>query len=499
MAPLRVAFLTGLLVTLLLVPGQPGRLTGTDAIGVFEITRSLREEGSLQVSSHLHAYVGRDGRRYSQFAVGQAVLALPLYEIGRLADRLLPETTAQVLAGPPVSTRSFVAGRRPLDGPQLVYGGSLEILAVSLYAPVATGVLAALFLVTARRLGASLGASVAASLLLGTCTYLGALSNHFLRHTTEAVLILGAFGAFFAWRGGGRRRDLLLGSALASAILLVRVPAAIAGVPLAVYLGACAVERRLWTLPRREQLRDAVAVLAPFLVAVAVHLALNYLRWGFWLESPMTAERARIGLPRADALEGYLVSPGASLFLYTPLLVLLPVTLAAAWRRVRRETLFVAGAALTFLLFYAGYFFWHGLWSAPGPRYLAPAIPLLMLPLALWLDEAGRSGRALVALLAAAGFLIQQALITTDFERLAFQEGYTRYQPVEAFLFEHSPALDSVRAFLGGSAWDAWLLKLAHGWEGVAPHPGLAVALLGAWLAATGVAAALLLRRLAMR
>ena len=92
-----------------------------------------------------------------------------------------------------------------------------------------------------------------------------------------------------------------------------------------------------------------------------------------------------------DGLHGLLLTPGASVFVYSPLLLLLPLTLPEFYRRHRAECVTALAIVASFLGLCGTFLFWHGLWSSPGPRYLFVATPLLMLPLGPWLDGARRT------------------------------------------------------------------------------------------------------------
>ena len=93
----------------------------------------------------------------------------------------------------------------------------------------------------------------------------------------------------------------------------------------------------------------------------------------------MTAQSFLLNGSLATGLAGLLLSPGAGLFAYSPLLGLLPFWLPDFWRAHRAEALTVAAIAASFLFLCGRFVFWHGLWSAPGPRYLFALTPLAAL------------------------------------------------------------------------------------------------------------------------
>ena len=121
-----------------------GHFKSSDEISVYEATAALWERGELVVEKGPHVFPGREGRLYNHFAVGQSVLALPFYGLGRAFDATLPSSWTQALGGP----RRAPRGRS---------GGRVEMWAVMLYPPVASGLLVAVFFLFQRGLGASVG------------------------------------------------------------------------------------------------------------------------------------------------------------------------------------------------------------------------------------------------------------------------------------------------------------------------------------------------------
>jgi len=473
-------------VFLLLVPFQRGHFESSDELGVFETTRSLAERGNLDIPAITHTYVGPDGRSYSQYAVGQSILALPFYGLGSILDRVLPESLSRAMAG---------QGHR-LRGKHL--GGSVEAFGVGLYAPFVAGVLVALFFVFERSLGVSASSAVLCSLLLGTCTYVATLSTFFLRHTTEAAAILGGFYLLVRYRQTGRMGLLALASLLLSSILLIRLPAAVAGLPMAIYLGFVLLEKRVWRSPPGDRMRLAGAVALPFLTFLGLHVLVNTLKWGTPFESPMLAERSRFGAPLHTSLHANLFSPGMSIVVFSPLLALAPWTLVVFFRRHRAEAFTALGLFIVFLLFFSAYEGWPGLWSAPGPRYLLATVPLLMLPLGLWLDEARRPLVWIaMLLLAGIGLLVQLAFMSTWWSGLIATAGYPGFEPEWGFLFlpEESPLAVALRS-LKEAPLHPWIVRLAQGRPGQVAAPGAAAVFGTLWATVLGFVSHGLWRRI---
>src|SRR2546426_9025707 len=166
----RIGGAVGLVFLLFYAGFAPARFKSTDEYGLYLMTESIFERGTLEVPIHRHAHVGADGRLHAPFAIGQAVLALPLYALGKTAARALPESFTRALAGPErvivrelpaISVErmrpALSAGGAPPGGP--VFGGTLAIPWGALSAPVSSPTLpAGTFLLPPRLAGAPRGA-----------------------------------------------------------------------------------------------------------------------------------------------------------------------------------------------------------------------------------------------------------------------------------------------------------------------------------------------------
>jgi hypothetical protein len=178
----------------------------------------------------------------------------------------------------------------------------------------------------------------------------------------------------------------------------------------------------LWTRhrarPRQLGLALGWAALGglPGFAALAVY---NAVRWG----SPFTSgyEAVTGGFWSHNVLWGLwgqLLSPGKSVFLYSPALI---VALFGVRKLVARRPSVALAIALTvgpIVLLYAHYQFWSGDW-AWGPRYLVFALPALTIPIAELLADGGPTSRLRrlllpAALLAGIGVQVLGCLVRWD-------------------------------------------------------------------------------------
>ena len=107
--------------------------------------------------------------------------------------------------------------------------------------------------------------------------------------------------------------------------------------------------------------------------------------------------------PTWAGLYGVTLSPYRGLFFLSPVLLLAVPGLARMWRipEERRTAVLLAAVVAGFMLYVASYRYWSG-GDAVGPRFLVPAVPFLVLPIACGLESwlarpMGRLGFALLA------------------------------------------------------------------------------------------------------
>ena len=378
-------------------------------------------------------------------------------------------------------------------------GGSVEIFFIGLYGPAVGALLVALFFRFERELGASPRVAVLAAALLGASTYVAMMTSYFLRHLPESAAILGALLHFFRWRRDGAGRDLWIGSAFASAAFLIRFPAALVAPILAAYLAQGLLARSGGRPDERFLARTLPAILVPLAAALALSAGADLLRWG----SPWNIHQLRTasvgGDPLYVTLYAVLLSPGMSVFVYSPLLLLAPFAFPWLWRRHRPEALVVLAIGGAHLLLYSSWAGWTGLWSAPGPRYHLIDTPLFLLPLGPWLEAArGRRRLLVAAALGAAGLAVQLVLMLVAWAPLVHAAGWQGYRPRWGFLFvpQHAPLVRALEFLPLGPGIDTWLWNLARGWPGQPPAPGAALAILAVWLVLFAAATLRLVRSL---
>ncbi len=339
--------------------------------------------------------LGKDGAQYSRYGPGQSVCLTPFVVAGRwLATLPLP-----------------VSGTADMIG---------QFLASTIFFPICGA--AAVLLVSAIAFEAT------NDRWLGrwTAVIFGAATMHW-HHTVSTseesqvavCVLLSLWGVQRAWKRGGWRYPLLVCSAMGLG-LCFRLTSLMISVP----MGLVAVGYDLLACsPRTERRRRlgnwALAVLiglGPFAAFLSV---LNVVRFGAPWNTGATSGHLSFESPWALAWAGMLFSPGKSVFLFNPVLLLAAFGFVRLWRSHRGLALIVATTFASTSIFHAKYTYWAGdpTW---GVRYLASSMGICVLAVTPCL-RFRRRGR-LTASLVVLSVCIQIASIVYNYGLEFFQD-----------------------------------------------------------------------------
>jgi len=310
---------------------------------------------------------GVDGRYYAQYGVGQSLLAVPFYVLGRWVYQLTHWGTADF------------ASR----------------VGVMLLNPLVLALVGGVVYQLAQKLGYGPGAALGVALVVCLATPLWVYSKTFFSEPLVALAFVVAALAAVWGDQGSAAGWAICGAALGMAALIKPVTLAVPPAFLA------------YAASHRHRRGQALALVAgPILLAIIGVAIYNAVRFGSPLDTGYRT--AAWNVPPWVGLYGLLLSPGKGLIWYCP-----PIVLGlAGWiplaRRQPRAAKLLVGASILYLLVHSAYNHWHG-GGAWGPRLVLPIVPLLVLPLAEWLQRPVRQNWARLALAAVlvAGFVIQ--------------------------------------------------------------------------------------------
>jgi len=360
-----------------------------DSHPVWDVAERIVHHGAIDITQRWpdDLPAGRDGKIYGIAPVGPVLVQIP----------------GAIIAG-------LARGAAPSYDP-LVWPIASHLAAAALGALACT-----LFFLLLVDLGRSKRAASSCTAILAFATTTWVYARYPYSEILQLACFLGTFRA--TWRAieSGTRREAIWLGVWAGCLLNAKYvyALAIAGAVVAIF----------WSLrDRKAELRRvlgwAAAAGAPFAVLALVY---NYLRWGSVLETgygPYLG--AFFGGSLFDGAAGMLASPNKSAFLYSPPLVLALVAMPAAVRAHRRYGLLLVTVALPTFLVCCTYRSWSGDY-AWGPRFFVYAVPVLLVPLAWFVDEMSRAKKMALASIVSAGFVVQllgNALYWDHFIRIA--------------------------------------------------------------------------------
>jgi hypothetical protein len=382
-----------------------------DATPLWEVADSMANRDTIAIKTRWPATLplGRGGRVYGVAPVLQSAIHVP----GAVLQRLVQEHFPRLA--------------------QLAWRFTCHL------APTLLGALTCvLFFGICRRLGARPTSAALTTIALG----LGSTLWVYSRYTYSEALQTACFTGFFAQlletqRNPSRRSGAILGM-WAGLLVNSKYSYVVSAAGGAIYLMVAL--RGRWRL----LLETAAAAMVATLPFAAVILLYNYARWGniftvgygaagYDLTSP-----AGIRENVAFGLWGMFLSPGKSVFLYSPPLL---AGLIGLPRAIRRWPQFLPAALLTIVpsvLVYARLVFWAGDY-AWGPRYLVFAVPTMLLPACLLIDD-----------LLAAAISLRRLLAASALGTLLLAGGFVQFLG-NAFYWDHFIRIqrEAARAWLG--------------------------------------------------
>jgi hypothetical protein len=343
-----------------------GHTYSSDEETMLAVTRGLIERGDVAIVVEDGAPVsalrpGRDGRVYSPYGVLPSLLAIPLHLLGTL---IAP------------------------SGLQADYASRFTTTMLNCLLTAAT---CAILVQWTQQLGATGKWALTLAFLYGLATFAWTYARTFFSEPLAALLILGAteraWSAFRVNSPGAQHKTLFVSGLLAGLLPATRIAAAIALPVIGLYV---LWELRAWSTKRvtnqtKSALYQRQQMLAYILSGLIIWIAgllpgfaltgwYNLSRFGTLLASGYGSEAFQFTTPLAEGLFGLLLSPGKSVFLYAPPLLLAFPGGFALWRRDERTTVLVIAALfLSHLLLYARWGQWPGggVW---GPRFLLPVV-----------------------------------------------------------------------------------------------------------------------------
>ncbi len=445
----RIAIATFLMLNCLYVITSTGRVRVTDEVMTLFQSQSLVRRATTAVPQAVAARLfygkfDKTGRPRAPYPPGQAIAAAPWYAMGDFLLRHLPGV--------------------PAEASDLMLGFAITLSSAT-FAALAAAFSFLLFV----RLGIAVTSALFSTAIIGLGMPLFAYSGWFFSEPLTCALLIGAALLLF-----GRDRDqaidprsALLAGVLLGCAVLVRPTHAIAAPVFAVAILA---------RDKRQGLATAALAMLPVALALAGYLYSNYRMFGDPMEFgyPAVAEGGKhlntFETPLATGLYGFLLSPGKSIFLYAPPILLAVAGLRSTWDRDHGLAALASVSTPVYLVFYSRYTQWEGGYCY-GPRYMLPALMLLALCIGPLLDRLGASMRGAAVVLLFFGAGVQWVGLSTSF--VENEANGTYYDRQWNYRMEHNALVGQAKLFAKyagsdtpariGLGMDRWFVFLHKG------------------------------------
>ena len=376
----RALILLQFFLSLYLLTAQ-GSIQTSDGMSMYLLTQSIAERATVSIESERADILskGEGERYYSKYGFGQPLLAVPFY-----------------LAGVVVAKVSVIPKRFS------------TLFMVSLFNPVISSLVCFVLFLCALEIGLTQRVALFLSCAYGISTTAWHYSQDFMSEPLTTLFLLGAFYFVLKALSGSHRYYLYSGCAAGFAFL-VR-PASLVAIPC--YLIYIIVKKR-GEESARKLFKGASFFLSGFIPFLLMYFLYNFLRFGSIVEA---GYGHGFTTPLWVGIVGHLFTPGKSIFLYNPILIIAVIGFYDFIKARPHEALLVGFMFLGHLILYSKWDCWMGgmCW---GSRFLLVTFPYLILSSGFLLSKRGRMWWKVSVILFCAGCVIQIPALIVNVSR----------------------------------------------------------------------------------
>ena len=368
------AWVLGLIAVAVSILVQPGEMESIDTTRRLQATHSFWTDVPAVLPADYPSFglIGRGGRIYPWYGVGQSLLMLPSDIVITSAIKLMPGYGKRKDSG---------------TGLRILFVSTVTSTLVCVAGVLTAFQFLALF-------GFSVGQRIAGALTLLLATTFLHYTQNLMENDLMTLLTLVGFTFQFKWLRSGSARMLFYGSTALGANVLVRLTTAMDALACAVFLAAVLLlEKAPGQQLRRRLVQFCQIALPVYTLFFLLDRLYHFLRFGSFFDTYLSIEDVQWralypGLPQTFPFNtpfwvgfwGPLLSPEKSFLEFEPLSALTLLLTVSMWRRfsvpIRAFILSNALALLGYIIFYARFFAWNSD-SAWGDRYITTPLHLL--------------------------------------------------------------------------------------------------------------------------
>ena len=267
------------------------------------------------------------------------------------------------------------------------------------YGPLITAISTAILFAICRTYNFSIKIAITVAFLYGFTTMAWAYSSTILNVILVSMTVLLSFYFYRKFVKNQNFFSLIFCGFSLGASVLVRYDSFIIVVIMLVFLIGT-------ILKNKSKLKNLTCLLIPLFFCAIIFMGINYIQFGTFLEYGFKSESGSLvgnTSPIHAGVFGLLFSPGAGLFIFSPILFTIFVSFFDFYKKDKSSFLIFSAYLVSMLVFFGNLETWHGFVSW-GPRYLLPVIPFLLIPLAASIEKRNSIGfRFLVIVLGAIG------------------------------------------------------------------------------------------------
>ena len=386
-----------------LLTGQ-GSIQSADGKIMYLLTQSMVEQQSLSFSEQV-SLGDPEGEKFSKYGIGMSLLAVPFYLAGKALSQVLPVETSYATLFSVSMINALVTSLSCL----LIYRFGCE------------------------RFNFSHRTSVMLALGYGLSTIAWFYAEDFMSEPVTSLLMLAAVFFFTGDDEGHNNRHLIWAGGLMGLALTCRLATLVAVPGFLLYF--------IWKnkKPQWQQIRSLILDSGRFLIPIGFFIFLiliyNYVRFHNIFE---TGYEKGFGTSGWTGFIGILFSPGKSVFLYNPLLLVGCLALPVFFKTRGKMALLFAWIVLSHLLLFSFWHSWYG-GSGWGPRFMLVVLPYLILPVGFLLEKAASRVRLGIVAVLVIGVLIQIPSVTVNISRY-YYDLRNQYQDRAHDMLLYSPA-----------------------------------------------------------
>ena len=226
------------------------------------------------------------------------------------------------------------------------------------------------------------------------------------------------------------------------------------------------------------KLKNLTFLLIPLFICAIIFIGIDYIQFGTFLEYGFKTE-AGYGLGPTSPIHvgvfGLLFSPGAGLFIFSPILFTIFISFFDFYKKNKSSFFIFLIYFASIVVFFGNLDTWHGFVSW-GTRYLLPVIPFLMIPLAASIEKRTNIGfKAIVFILGGIGAFFSFMWLIQDVSWFVwgpfgentglFSLGVAgihnlNLSPLVFWTFENSQLTHAIILFFSGLQPDLFLFKI---------------------------------------